>query len=225
MDLKDNPSSKEESTYTPYPSLERAEENYKYRLFLYGEGPQKKTKKTTKTSKKSDVSIKDKESLVKLMKAAKLEESLDDSAALRPPVGARKALIDRFMTLNRNGVKLSEKQVQYIKNFFYWHPEAVKSKYIRFLISATIETSGYPAAAQTANELANALEDTKYEEPLREYGRWLTKKSMVVKITELKKAGMNHTEIGEKLNISSAQVAVLADSKDEKYIFHDLEQR
>ena len=243
----------EETEYKVYPSLERAEENLKYRQKLFGEIPNSKSKKdnqpkrtrkkTTQTKKpaeskktveeasqqktnasKNPLSPKEQEEIRKLIISARNEEKIDENHSGHSPVYARKKLIEKFMVFYRRGIKLNEKQINYVKNFFYWHPETIEPKYIKFIIPATVETMGYKAAVATANELANVLEDTKYEQPLKDYSKYLVKKAKTVKILEMKKAGMDHSQIGEKLGLSSAEVSILAEN-NEKFSFMDEDGR
>ena len=246
----------DEPEYQVYPSIERAEDNLRYRTGLYS--PLANTKSTPKkTYKKRERSIddkpkkdekskksapkkanlesksengiiplteKDKATVLRLAKAAKQEDLVESQTSGRAPVMSRMQLVDKFMSLHRRGIRLTDKQLKYTMNFLYWHPEIIKAKHIRFLIPATVETMGYPEAIKMTNELASVLEDTPYEEPLKQYSKWLGKRSMVVKIAELRGTGMTNAQIGEKLNISSAEVAVLADD-NEKFIFKDEGER
>lgn len=74
------------------------------------------------------------------------------------------------------------------------------------------------------NKLTNALQDTKFYEPLVEYKRWLKKIAIRPKIQEMKKQGMNNNQIGEKLGISSAEVNIIF-YNDIKPDFSDSEAR
>lgn len=174
---------------------------------------------------KNPLNDKEQQELHDLIVNAKEEEKSDSLGRFRSaPTLSRKKLIDKFMSLYRRGIKLNEKQLKYVKNFLYWHPEAIEPKYIRFLIPATVDIMGYTAAITTANELANILEDSKYEPPLREYSKYLIKKAKITKIIEMKNSGMENSQIGEKLGLSSAEVAILSENT-EVFVFRDEDVR
>lgn len=55
---------------------------------------------------------------------------------------------------------------------------------------------------------------TKYYKPLIEYRRWLKNQSLLVKIKQLKEKGMNNTNIGNELGISSVEVSVILNNSN-----------
>lgn len=233
--MKDNEKklSSDQSTFKGYPSFERAEDNLKYIQLANAKRKKVAAKnevakdstisKNKKTDTKSSSLSSEKKALRKLVLAAKYEDQLEHKEYGYVSTSARKKLINKFMFLYHRGIKLSEKQLKYTMNFLYWHPEVVDSKHIRFLIPATAETIGYKEAIKMTNELAEVLGDTKYETPLRNYSRWLVKKSMTLKIREMRASGIGNEQIAEQLHISSAEVAVLADN-NEKFIFKDADE-
>ena len=190
--------------------------------------PAKKTtnkeQSKTDTDKEQSAPLKEKERLKRLLDEAKAESSSEASIPGYTSITARKALIDRIIILHYKGSEISEKTLRYVMKFFISHPEAVNGKYVRFLVPTVVELFGYPEAIKLTNELANELEDSKYGKQLKEYGKWLDKQHKIDRIVKLKRAGMNNTQIGEKLNISSADVAILADGH-EKFVFRDEETR
>ncbi len=162
-----------------------------------------------------------------LVKSAKSEDSLeykDLEEGEVVPTKARKELIDYLSTLNGIHLKIGEKATELIVNTLYLYPDMANKGILKFLILNASRAGGYESAMEMTEELLSALKETKYEKNLIFYRQWAQKQINISKIKEMKEQGLNNSQIGEKLRITSAEVVVLLNSKEEKQ-FPEFEEK
>lgn len=234
----------ENGNYIPAPSFEKAQERYdylcKYPVVKHSEESKKRGRKPkqkidpqveifaeiNEKPKLPSVSQMQspnqipkrctfKDHLNRLTYAARNEETIE----LRRPgnihATARLELLEFLMKLSDRNYKIPEAYLSFFVDFFYTHPEATRGDYLKFIISATAKSQGYNEAINVANELAGALDKTKYHEPLINYSKWLKRASQMPIIERMLKEGKNTNEIASVVNMTSADVKVLMSGKEE----------
>ena len=215
-----------ESEYVPAPSFERARDLYlislkrianeEYQLKKISNKKLKKNeiqqnKKTERSIKQSTASYSPKNNsslkkrLEQLVKAASNENAAD---GIRNNVSteSRVKLLEFLINLHNRNCKIPEKYITFFVDFFQEHPESVKGKYLKFIVSVTAETNGYNSAIKTTNELCSSLRDTEYHEPLMKYSLWLKKMTLVPQMKKMSMQGKGADEIAREFNMTSADV-------------------
>lgn len=85
---------------------------------------------------------------------------------------------------------------------------------IKLLVSNSSKKGGVNSALETLKELKESLRETNYFSGLVGYSNWIIRRSYISKIKEMKGRGLSNSQIGEKLKLTSAEVAVLYDSNE-----------
>lgn len=151
-----------------------------------------------------------------LRNAAKQEDKEEYDGEEDVSIKGRKAFIIGVLKLHSLGWnKFIEKDIKMITNSFYMHPELADKKIIKFLILNSSKNGGLNSELQMLQELKESLEGTKFYKPLSDYSNWVLKKSYIPKIKAMKEQGLKNSQIGEKLRLTSAEVAVLLDSDEQ----------
>lgn len=150
-----------------------------------------------------------------LRKAAKSEDALEYKEDEDIPTKARKKLIDYLSSLSGIHLKINEKDTELILNTLHLYPNMANKGIIKFLILNASKDGGYESAIEMADELLSALNKTKYKDKLDFYKKWAQKQIYIDKIRKMKEHGLNNSQIGEKLRMSSAEIAILSESKEE----------
>lgn len=148
-------------------------------------------------------------------KIAKKEDDLELDGEEKVPTEGRRKFIETLIALHNLDADLPDEDIEVVINAFDMHPEFVNKDSIKFVISDANKKGGLRSVEKRINELSDILRYTKFYKPLVEYGRWLRKIAMRPKIKEMKKQGMNNTQIGEKLGITSAEVSVIFNNNKE----------
>lgn len=160
----------------------------------------------------------------KYKKVSEKEDEFELDGKENVPTEGRRKFIETLVTLHNLDTDISDEDIEFVINVFDTHPEIADKDSIKFLISDANKKGGLQSVISVMNKLTNALQDTKFYEPLVEYKRWLKKIAIRPKIQEMKKQGMNNNQIGEKLGISSAEVNIIF-YNDIKPDFSDSEAR
>ena len=142
-------------------------------------------------------------------KLAKKEDKLELDGEENVSTEGRKKFIEILIELQNLDAEISEKDTEIILNTIYMYPEFANKENIRFLISEANKRGGLKYVDRMIIELADTLRHTKFYEPLVEYRRWIRKQALLPKIQAMKKKGMNNTDIGKELGISSAEVSII----------------
>ena len=145
----------------------------------------------------------------KYKKVAKKEEKLELDGEENISTEGRKKFIEILIKLHNLNTEISEKDIQIVFNTIYMYPKIANKECIKFLISAANRKGGVESAKKMTIELMDALRDTTFYKPLTEYSSWLRKQALLPRIQELKNKGMDNTNIGEKLAMSSAEVSII----------------
>lgn len=155
---------------------------------------------------------------------AKKEDNAEYNGEENISTKGREAFIESMLKLKSLGWnKYTEKDIEIITNSFFIYPELANKDIIKFVILDASEKGGLDSALDALNELMDSLGNTKFYKGLMGYNDWLRKMALIPKIREMKSQGLNNTQIGEKLRITSAEVAVLFDS-DEKADYKGFEE-
>ena len=142
-------------------------------------------------------------------KVAKAEDNLELDGEENVSTEGREKFIETLTALHSLEADISDKDIELVINAFDMHPEIADKASIKFLISDANKKGGLKSVGRIVNELSSTLRDTKFHKPLIEYGRWIKKIVLRPKIQEMKVQGMNNTQIGESLGISSAEVSII----------------
>lgn len=148
-------------------------------------------------------------------KLAKREDKLELDGEENVTTEGRRKFIGILINLQALEANISDKDVKIVLNAFDVHPEIADKKSIRFLLLDANRKGGIKGAERMIIELSNTLRYTKFYNPLLQYGRWLKKQALRPTIQDMKKRGMNNTDIGEKLGISSLEVSIIFHNDEE----------
>lgn len=99
--------------------------------------------------------------------------------------------------------------MEIVLNTLYLYPQFANKDTLKFLISDANKKGGIKFAESRIIDLTNTLKNTRFYEPLIEYRRWIRKQSLLPEIKAMKEQGLSNTDIGEKLDITSAEVSAI----------------
>ncbi len=142
-------------------------------------------------------------------KVARIEDKLELNGKENVSVEGRKKFIKTLTTINISEINIPGKDIEMILNAFYMHPEIANKDIIKFLISHANKSGGLKAVGNILDILIEALQDTGFYGYLVAYKRWVKKLALFPQIRDMKEQGMNHSEIGTKLGLTSAEVSVI----------------
>lgn len=159
-----------------------------------------------------------------LRKAARQEDREEYNGEEDVSIKGRQAFFASMLKLHSLGWnEFTENDMQIITDSFYMHPELANKKIIKFVVANSAKKGGWNSALETVQELMDSLGETKFYDGLRNYSYWIKKQASIPKIKALKSQGLTNTQIGERLRMSSAEVAILLDNdKNEKDIDFEL---
>lgn len=104
---------------------------------------------------------------------------------------------------------LSDQDTELVLTIMHMHPELGNKESIRILIAEANKREGLKSAQKVIHEMIEALQDTEFHKPLVEYREWINRKILYSKIKAMKEQKMDHTAIGRKLGITSAEVSII----------------
>ena len=139
-------------------------------------------------------------------KLAKKEDRLELNGEENVPTEGRRKFIEILNKLHNLEVDIPDKDVEIV---LYLYPQFASKDTLKFLISDANKKRGIKFAERRIVELTNTLKDTKFYEPLIEYRRWIRKQALLPEIKAMKEKGLSNTDIGEKLDITSAEVSAI----------------
>ncbi len=142
-------------------------------------------------------------------KVAKKEDKLELDGEENISIDGRKKFIDILMKLHELNAEIPENDIQIVLDTIYSYPEIANKDCIKFLISDANKKGGIKSAEKMTIELMDVLRNTNFYKPLVEYNSWIRKVELLPRIQELKNKGMDNTNIGEKLAMSSAEVSII----------------
>ena len=207
LKLKDEKAKKEEQT-----RLERAQK----RAIREQEAIKKALNKERKRKIKSYAEI-----YKTYKKIAQKEDRLELDGVDNVTTEGRRKFIEILIDLHNLEADISDKDIELVMNTFDMYPEIANEDNIKFLILEANKKGGLKSATIMIDELSNTLRYTKFYKPLIEYKGWVKKVALLPKIQEMKKQGINNTQIGERLGISSAEVSIILNN-DKKPDFSGL---
>ena len=140
---------------------------------------------------------------------AKKEDRLELDGEENVSTEGRRKFMEILNKLHNLEVDIPDKDVEIVLNTLYLYPQFASKDTLKFLISDANKKMGIKFAERRIVELTNILKNTKFYEPLIEYRRWIRKQALLPEIKAMKEQGLSNTDIGEKLDITSAEVSAI----------------
>ncbi len=145
----------------------------------------------------------------KYKKLAKKEQDLELDGEQNVKTEGRKKFIEIINQLHKLEGDITNEDLEIVLNIFHIHPELAEKESIKVLIAESNQKGGLLSVQKMIREMMDGLRHTKFYKPLVEYEKWTKRKMLYNKIKIMKKQGMDHTTIGRKLGITSAEVSVI----------------
>lgn len=158
-------------------------------------------------------------------KLAQIEDALEADGEEAVPTKDRMNFINWLINIHQAGGIISKEDTEFMVNFYYIYPKLATKESIKTLLLNNGRLEGYNGVYQMTNELISVLEESPYRDAIAQYRVWARKMTKIPEMKEMKKQGMSNTEIGEKLRISSAEVAILLEERKIMNFFGEQEVR
>lgn len=185
----------------------------------------KKTLKLKTSKNRAYKSLNRKVKMYRLL--AKREDKQDYKGIDNVPITNRERYIEFLISMQEQGKEIEtiKEDITLFMDFFYRYPELITIKAIKFLIIHSGKVEGYEGLYKMTSELLPIVEDKPYRDAVAEFNIWARKMTRIPDMKKMKKRGMSHTEIADRLRMSSTEVSILLDENNQIIDFFEGEKQ